>query len=254
MLCLTAIAIIVFVLGIGVIGGDLPQDQGHQAYEGRDRVPEMKFIKIQKGTFMMGSKTGEKNERPVHEVTINHDFELQETEVVQAQWEALMGKNPSHYRGPDRPVEMVSWDEIKGFIDRLNDRRDGYRYRLPTEAEWEYAERAGITTEFAGDLDEMVFYDKNSGLTTHPVRRKRPNNWGLYDIQGNVAEWVQDWYGKYEGKPVIDPQGPAKGSLKVIRGGGWHTKAEGCRSALRVAAPPEFRNSALGFRLARTAQ
>ena len=215
------------------------------------KAPDIKFVRVRSGTFTMGSNTGEKNERPTHQIMISRDYELQETEVTQAQWEALMGNNPSHFRGSNQPVETVSWDEVQQFISKLNASNDDYYYRLPTEAEWEYACRAGTTQDFAGNLDEMGFYDKNSGLTTHLVRGKRPNAWGLYDMHGNVWEWVGDWYGKYQGKQVVDPQGPTKGSLRVVRGGGWHSTAEGCRSAFRLGSEPGFRNSALGFRLVR---
>lgn len=227
-----------------------PNEDKSLAETGQEQSPlsETKFIKIQAGTFLMGSGTGEKNERPAHLVAIGHEFELQETEVTQAQWESLMGNNPSHYHGPDRPVESVSWNDVQAFISRLNTNPDGYRYRLPTEAEWEYACRAGTTEDFAGDLDEMGFYDKNSGLTTQPVRSKRPNAWGLYDLHGNVWEWVQDWYGEYQSKQLVNPQGPPRGSLRVLRGGGWHSTADACSSAFRLGAEAGFRNSALGFR------
>jgi formylglycine-generating enzyme required for sulfatase activity len=236
----TAAAIIFLVLESGVMGAIFLLTRQSDARESieRHQVPEMKFIKIRQGTFMMGSNNGEKNERPIHQVTISREFELQETEVTQAQWEVLMEKNPSAFRGADRPVESVSWEDCQEFINRLNARQDRYQYRLPTEAEWEYACRAGTTTEYAGDFGEMIIYDKNSGLSTHQVRSKRPNAWGLYDMHGNVWEWVQDWFDKYQGKQVVDPQGPHKGSLRVLRGG----------------SPPDFRNSALGLRLARTAK
>ena len=216
------------------------------------QLAEARFITVQPGTFLMGSNAGEKNESPVHRVTIDREFELQETEVTQAQWEALMGNNPSHYRGPDRPVESVSWHDIQKFLSRLNASQDVYRYRLPTEAEWEYACRTGTKEEVAGDLEERGLYEKNSELTTHPVRSKRPNAWGLYDMHGNVWEWVQDWLGKYPAKQLINPQGRGRGKLRVLRGGGWHSGGDACRCAFRLGSEPSFRNSALGFRLVRT--
>jgi formylglycine-generating enzyme required for sulfatase activity len=211
---------------------------------------EMKFISISPGKFMMGSKAGEKNEKPVHEVVIIKNFEMQETEVTQHQWQKIMGNNPSSFIGADRPVESISWNNIHLFIDKLNQLNDGYYYRLPTEEEWEYACRAGSKDDFTGNADEMCYYDKNSGLTTHPVRTKSPNKWGLYDMNGNVWEWVQDEYLTYNQK-----RSGRKGSgekWKVMRGGGWHTAKESCRAAMRLYENPDFKNSALGFRLVRT--
>jgi formylglycine-generating enzyme required for sulfatase activity len=216
----------------------------------------MTFVKIPAGTFMMGSPDSESgrysNEGPQHQVTISKAFELQTTEVTQSQWQAVMGSNPSKFKGPDLPVEMVSWDDAQAFITKLNAMGDGYRYRLPTEAEWEYAVRAGTTGPYAGDLDAMAWYDKNSGDTSHPVATKAANAWGLYDMHGNVWEWVQDWYGNYDASAVTDPVGPSSGSSRVHRGGGWSSGSRYCRSAYRPANSPGNRYADLGLRLLRT--
>src|SRR6185295_12837821 len=129
----------------------------------------------------------------VHKVRITRQFEIGKYEVTQEQWQAVMGDNPSNFKGANLPVEKVSWNDAQDFLLKLN-ARDGYTYRLPTEAEWEYACRAGSMGDFAGELDDVAWYDKNSGSKTHPVGQKRPNVWGLYDMHGNVSEWCSDWY------------------------------------------------------------
>jgi len=143
--------------------------------------------------------------------------------VTQAQWKAVMGANASQFKEEDRPVENVSWSDVQEFLRRLNAMNDLYRYRLPTEAEWEYAARAGSPLDMVADLGAVAWYDGNSGSQTHPVGRKRANGWGLYDMLGNVWEWCADWYGKdyYASSPIDDPQGPASGNLQVVRGGSW---------------------------------
>jgi formylglycine-generating enzyme required for sulfatase activity len=216
----------------------------------------MTFVKIPAGTFMMGSPDSEPgrnlDEGPQHQVTISKAFELQTTEVTQSQWQAVMGSNPSYFKGPDLPVEQVSWDDAQAFIAKLNAKNDGYRYRLPTEAEWEYAARAGTTGPYAGDLGAMAWYAPNSGGTTHPVGTKTPNAWGLYDMHGNVMEWVQDWYDGYSSSAVTDPVGPSSGSARVLRGGGWAYESQNCRSADRDSSSPDYRGGPLGLRLLRT--
>ena len=185
-------------------------------------------------------------------VLISKAFELQTREVTQAQWQAVMGSNPSSFKGPDLPVEKVSWDDAQAFIAKLNAKNDGYRYRLPTEAEWEYAARAGTTGPYAGDLDAMAWYEQNSGRTTHPVGTKAANAWGLYDMHGNVWEWVQDWDGNYDASAVTDPVGPSSGSYRVLRGGSWRHESQYCRSADRNSSSPGYRGYFLGLRLLRT--
>jgi formylglycine-generating enzyme required for sulfatase activity len=190
-------------------------------------------------------------------VHISKQFYLGKYEVTQLQWKAVMGNKPSHFKGRDNPVEQVSWDDAQEFIKQLNAKEGHNRYRLPTEAEWEYAARAGTNSAyFFGDnaalLKQYAWYSDNSEETTHPVGQKQPNAWGLYDMHGNVWEWVQDWYEEwyYSDSPGSDPKGPSFGSYRVLRGGGWHFDARLCRSADRFNYAPVNRNRSLGFRLA----
>ena len=227
----------------------------------------MTFKLIPAGTFMMGSPSyepGRDDDETQHQVTFTQAFYMQTTEVTQDQWVAVMGSNPSDFSGcSDCPVEQVSWNDIQTFITNLNTRGEG-TYRLPTEAEWEYAARAGSTTEFAnGDityyadmieceydpnLDAMGWYCYNSS-STQSVGQKNPNAWGLYDMHGNVYEWCQDWYGAYPSYSVTDPTGPLSGSDRVFRGAGWWNYARYCRSAYRGSSPPGDIGNVLGFRL-----
>jgi formylglycine-generating enzyme required for sulfatase activity len=214
----------------------------------------VEFVRIPAGEFMMGSSEGEDNEKPVHRVVLSRSFEMGKYEVTQAQWEAVMGNNPSYFKGADLPVEQVSWEDIQYFLQAMNAKNDGYVYRLPTEAEWEYACRAGTTTPHAGYLDGMGWYEVNSGKQTHPVGTKQPNAWGLYDMHGNVWEWCLDWYGDYPSNTVTDPRGPSTGSRRVARGGSWRGPEACCRSANRSINSPGGRGSDLGFRLVRQAR
>ena len=205
----------------------------------------------------MGSLNGNGDERPPHLVRISRGFEMGKYEVTQVEWEALMGSNPSRFKSADRPVENVSWDDVQRFIRKLNAKSDGFIYRLPTEAEWEYACRAGTTGDYAGSLDDMGWYERNSNGQTHPVGQKRPNAWGLYDMHGNVWEWVQDWFGPYDPSMVTDPHGPASAKYRTNWGGGWSFWAAYCRSAKRDGDAPGDRGDRsgfLGFRLVRTAK
>ena len=174
--------------------------------------------------------------------------------MTQAEWQAEMGTNPSEFSGCGScPVEQVSWDDAQEFIRSLNGRSGGSRYRLPTEAEWEYAARAGTSGDrYAPNLDVIAWYGDNSGDRTQPVGRKAPNAWGLHDMLGNVYEWVQDWKGDYPGGAVTDPGGPGSGSYRVFRGGGWISHARGCRAPIRGGFSPGVRLGILGFRLLRT--
>ena len=223
-------------------------------------VPDLnlQMAYIRPGSFIMGSESGADDEKPQTQVTLTQGYWLGKTEVTQAQWEALMGSNPSKFKGVDRPVEQVSWDDAMEFCRKLTERERGagrlpesYEYTLPTEAQWEYACRAGTTGQFGGDgnLDDMGWYSQNSGGTTHPVGQKQSNAWGLYDMHGNVWEWCLDWEDKYPGGSVRDPTGPASGALRVSRGGCWSREAIYCRSASRDGVSPG-RRSLLGFRLA----
>jgi formylglycine-generating enzyme required for sulfatase activity len=214
------------------------------------------FVAIPAGEFMMGSDSGEPNEKPRHWVRITKAFEMGKYEVTQTQWNAVMGANPSNIKGDDRPVETVSWNDVQEFLKRLNARDDGYRYRLPTEAEWEYAARAGSTADKVADLDAVAWYSGNSGSETHPVGRKRANPWGLYDMLGNVWEWCADWYGAdyYTSSPVEDPQGPGSGSIRVVRGASFLDGAYVPRGASRNGYGPVIRSFILGFRCVREAR
>lgn len=214
----------------------------------------MRLVRIPAGRFLMGSRKGDVDEMPVHWVTISRPFYLQTTEVTQGQWRAVMGENPSYFqKGDDYPVEQVSWDDVQIFLKRLNTRDPGKRYRLPTEAEWEYACRAGTTGERYGELDAIAWYGENSGNTTHPVGKKEPNAWGLYDMLGNVWEWCADLYGKnyYQALPGMDPQGSTSGLDRVLRGGCWYYSGNSSRSAYRNAFISGTRDSYIGFRCAR---
>ena len=226
----------------------------------QETLDAMEFARIPAGTFVMGSPEDEEGrydrEGPQHEVRISQDFWIGKYEVTQAEWEAVTGKNPSHFKdcGARCPVEQVSWEDAQEFIRKLNEREfgSGYVYRLPTEAEWEYAARAGTTGARHGELDEIAWYYDNSTGTTHPVGQKRANAWGLHDMLGNVWEWTADWFGDYPGGAVTDPTGPSTGSGRVLRGGGWCYYAWYVRSANRSGHSPGRRSGYIGFRLVRT--
>jgi formylglycine-generating enzyme required for sulfatase activity len=217
----------------------------------------MELVLIRAGEFQMGAPDGDKDEQPVHTVRISKPFYLGKYEVTQAQWQAVMVNNPSRFTGdPARPVENVSWDDVQEFIRQLNTKVSGVTYRLPTEAEWEYTARAGTTTAYSfgndkGQLGQYAWCGDTGGSQTHPVGKLKPNAWGLYDMYGNVWEWVQDWYGPYTADAAVDPAGPSSGSGRVIRGGGWDGDAGFCRSANRDRYAPGRRYDYLGFRLLR---
>ncbi len=215
--------------------------------------PNIEFVKIPSGSFTMGSPTSEKGRRDdeiQQRVTISKDFYLGKYEVTQAQWQAIMGSNPSNFKGDNLPVENVSWEDAQEFIKKLNAKGEG-TYRLPTEAEWEYAARAGTTGDYYGNLDSIGWYDKNSGSKIHPVGEKQANAFGLYDMSGNVWEWCEDWYGSYPSGSVTDPTGAATGSFRVYRGGSWLGDAANLRLANRNSYKPSYRGSILGFRVVR---
>jgi formylglycine-generating enzyme required for sulfatase activity len=235
--------------------GSGPTGQGGEAIDPLTKLLNS-FVQIAPGEVEMGSERGEVDERPPHPVRISQSFEMGECEVTQAQWQAVMGNNPSVFKdcGGNCPVENVSWDDAQAFIKELNARNDGYQYRLPSEAEWEYACRAGTAGDYAGDLGKVAWYEANSNGKTHPVRTKEKNAWGLYDMHGNVLEWVQDWFssGYYRQSPKVDPTGPAKGRKRVFRGGCWGVPAQQCRPTYRNQYSPTDRYNYLGLRLVRT--
>ena len=220
---------------------------------------EFKMIKVEGGTFSMGATSeqgsdADDDEKPVHSVTLS-DYYIGETEVTQELWEAVMGSNPSRFKGNDqRPVEMVSWDDCQEFIKELN-RLTGKKFRLPTEAEWEYAARGGkysrgYTYSGSDNADEVAWYDSNSGSKTHPVKTKKDNELGLYDMSGNVWEWCNDWWGCYQSYSQTNPTGPSEGESRVLRGGGWCYFDMGVRVSRRDYLTPGYRHIIIGLRLA----
>jgi len=222
----------------------------------------MEFVMIPAGEFNMGSSPEEKDrsdcESPVHRVTIQNPFYMGKSPVTQKQWKKIMGTSPSNFKDEARPVELVSWEEVQEFIKKLNLIENTAKYRLPTEAEWEYSCRAGTQSRyfFGNDeskLGDYAWYVDNTGRKTHPVGKKKPNPWGLYDMHGNVWEWVQDrWHENYNGSPS---NGSAwehgNCSARVSRGGSWYCDSDTCRSAARFSREPENRFANLGFRLVR---
>ncbi|MDI9569224.1 MAG: formylglycine-generating enzyme family protein [Pseudomonadota bacterium] len=254
----------------------------------------MTFLWIPPGDFMMGAsgqEAGRRVDEPRHQVSITRPFYIQVREVTQGQWERIMGSNPSHFRfcGSECPVEQVSWHDVQEFIRRLNEKEGTDLYRLPTEAEWEYAARGGRRNDPGGAflyltadvvppaLADAAWFIGNSCRAAEDARqsaygiamteysryspecgpqpggRKRPNSWGLYDMLGNVWEWVQDWQGPYPTGPVVDPAGPPAGDMRVYRGGSWLSSPAYCLPSVRGGAPPGMRDLAVGFRLARSA-
>jgi formylglycine-generating enzyme required for sulfatase activity len=227
----------------------------------------MQFVLIHSGTFMMGSpptEPGRNNDEIPHEVTITQSYYLQLTPVTQRQWRALMGNNPASFlnSGDDCPVDCVTWNDCQEFIRKLNLLGEG-TFRLPMEAEWEYACRAGTLSAFShGDINELfcgfdiklaeiAWYCGNSNRSSHPVANKLANTWGLFDMHGNVYEWCQDWYAEYEADFQKDVIGPPIGEARVLRGGSWFSSAKNCRSAARFYQPPNSKSQIkfLGFRL-----
>jgi len=215
---------------------------------------KLDMVMIPAGEFTMGDKES----RPAHKVKITRPFYLGAYEVTQAQWEAVMGGNPSRFKGAENPVERVSWEDCQEFIKKLNAKVGSElgRFALPTEAQWEYACRAGSEKHycFGGDKPGLLDYGwhvKNSRSKTEPVGAKKPNSWGLYDMHGNVAEWCQDWYGPkyYEKSRTNDPSGPARGTARVVRGGFWGASAWKSRSAYRDHNTPRRFGRHLGFRI-----
>ncbi len=233
----------------------------HQQAEAASET-EDGMVLIKGGCFDMGDifDTGDTDEIPVHTVCVG-DFYLSKTEVTQKQWEDVVGNNPSKFEDVDHPVEKISWYNVQDFIEKLNEKTGKY-YRLPTEAEWEYAARSGgFKEEWAGtnsesEIGEYAWYRKNSAKTgTHSVAGKKPNALGLYDMMGNVWEWCSDWYDRnyYETSPAKDPEGPAEGSTRVLRGGGWRSKPDQLRTVDRNDFVPTIKKFAnIGFRLARS--
>lgn len=216
----------------------------------------MIFVAISPGQFQRGSQDGDTDEQPVQSIRITNGFQIGKYEVTQQVWEAVMDENPSLLKSLERPVEMVSWTRVNRFIRQLNEQDTKWTYRLPTEAEWEYAARAGSksTYSFGNDakgLGNYAWYNEDTG--TQPVGRKEPNAWGLYDMEGNVWEWVGDWYQAdyYARGETVDPKGPARGTARVQRGGSWRQAAANVRLANRAKGGVSARSPDVGFRLVR---
>ena len=248
--------------GLGGQGGGSP---------GTSAAASTGYVRINPGRFEMGSPADEElryDNETQHEVVLTRAFLMKTTEVTQAEWSSVMGTNPSAHSGCSNcPVEQVSWDDAVEYLNELSS-RDGLQacysgdgifsgldctgYRLPTEAEWEYAARATTRGPGYGDLDEVAWYDENSGFETHPTGTKAKNAWGLYDMIGNVWEWTGDWYSEYPSGKVTDPAGPPSGGDRVSRGGGWRNVARNARSANRGDYAPGRRSDYLGFRAVRT--
>jgi formylglycine-generating enzyme required for sulfatase activity len=250
------------------------QQPAPAAARGAAATPEaplkMEFVKIPAGDFMMGCSMGDTmcdapaayfkglgldtnvKETPAHMVKITKPFEIGKYVVTQYQWQMVMGSpSPSTFqKGDNYPAENISWIQVQDFLTKINSMNDGFKYRLPTEAEWEYAARAGTTGPTTGELDAVAWYDQKGGPSTRPVGKKAPNAWGLYDVQGNVWQYVQDSYSDYKKNAVIDPVN-TKGDVKVLRGGSWDMPASVARVSSRLALPPNFKNNNTGFRLVR---
>jgi formylglycine-generating enzyme required for sulfatase activity len=221
----------------------------------------MEFVRIRPGSFMMGCSPGDgecyAEEKPAHRVSLTRPFDIGKYQVTQQEYQAVAGANASYFQGPRLPVEGVSWEDARKFCEALTAKHDGYLYRLPTEAEWEFAARAGSASPRYGALDQIAWHRDNSGGSTHPIGEKMPNGYGLYDTLGNVWEWVQDWYGVeyYAHSPETDPQGPATGEYRVARGGSWRGVARGpARVSSRYVLRPNVRSIVVGFRCVRVAQ
>ena len=217
----------------------------------------IEMVKVEAGTFMMGATSEMENpyswEKPVHQVTLPHDYYMGKYEVTQALWKTVMGGNPSYFKGDDLPVEEVSWEDCQEFISKLNS-MIGRKFRLPTEAEWEYAARGGKKSrgyQYGGssNISDVAWYDGNSGSKTHPVGMKQANELGIYDMSGNVYEWCQDWKGSYVNSSQTNPTGAVSGSYRVYRGGSWYYDARYCRSSYRNSGAPGCRLNRLGLRL-----
>ncbi len=221
----------------------------------------IEFVLVPAGSFQMGAHENEdatSKEKPRHQVTISKPFYISKHEITQKQWENVMGHNPSVHVGPTRPVDRVSWNDVQIFLQRLNGREKTTTYKLPTEAQWEYAARAGSETSYCyGDdqqgkkLIQYGWFEANSNKQSQPIGELKPNDWGIHDMHGNVQEWVQDRFDRkyYSKSPATDPHGPEKGRKRVTRGGSWINPAYHCRSAARAYYSPDYVDNDIGLRI-----
>lgn len=247
------IQLFVVTLFLSFVGSVFAQDELKGSREPDE--PEMVFV--DGGTFTMGCTSEQSdcgdNEKPAHQVTLS-SFHIGKYEVTQAQWREVMGSNPSHFSDCDEcPVEKVSWNDIQEFIGKLNE-HTGKKYRLPTEAEWEYTARGGNKSKgykYAGsdEIGKVAWHAGNSGTKTHPVGQKQANELGIYDMTGNVWEWCEEWIGDYSSSSQTNPKGPSNGTFRVLRGGGWYDNTRRCRVSIRYSNAPVARYSGNGFRL-----
>ena len=224
----------------------------------QSNLPDIAMVYVSGGTFTMGATSEQgsdawDDEKPAHSVTLS-GYYIGKYEVTQKLWKAVMGSNPSNFKGDNLPVERVSWNDVQEFLRKLN-AMTGKNYRLPTEAEWEFAARGGNSSrgyKYSGgnSIGNVAWFGVNSGSRTHAVGTKSPNELGIYDMSGNVYEWCQDWYGSYSSSSQRNPQGPNSGSFRVYRGGSWNYSAGRCRVSFRLYNTPGGRDSYLGFRLA----
>ncbi|MDY6297051.1 MAG: formylglycine-generating enzyme family protein [Alloprevotella sp.] len=256
-------AMLLMTFTFAACGGDDDDEKGDGTPKFQNQTitvggVSFKMIAVEGGTFLMGSPESDTeaydDEKPQHEVTLSNYY-IGETEVTQELWETVMDSNPSSIVGPKLPVEKVSWDDCQTFIGKLNE-KTGKTFRLPTEAEWEYAARGGkkskgYTYSGSNTIGNVAWYSDNSGETTHDVGTKQANELGIYDMTGNVREWCQDWYGEtyYEKSSTTDPQGPASGTSRVLRGGSWDIIAQSCRVAYRGIFFPDLGLNNIGLRL-----
>ncbi|MBW1613373.1 MAG: formylglycine-generating enzyme family protein [Deltaproteobacteria bacterium] len=252
--------ILVFAISFfasGLLHAELPYHMGVKIFKVNGVTFQLLYVPP--GTFMMGSPSneeGHKAEEIQHEVAITKGFWIGRTEVTQELYQVIMGKNPSYYKGPNFPVENVSWNDSVKFIHRLNDLLPDGHFNLPSEAQWEYTCRAGSKGAYCfgndgAKLDQYAWLGDNTHgkIRLQPVATKKPNAWGIYDMHGNLWEWCVDWYGEYPIRALSDPSGPPSGSEKVCRGGSWFSGKGGVRCADRDHAPLDYTSTSVGFRL-----
>jgi formylglycine-generating enzyme required for sulfatase activity len=255
-LCLTA------PVFLGIAGespkAELPAKKNRGRTFDLGKGVKLELVAIEAGSFIMGDDRGDAEEQPAHKVTIGKPFYLGKFEVTQEQWEAVLDVNPSRFKDAKLPVDRVSFEDCRAFVEKLNAQFAGAEvsFGIPSEAEWEYACRAGDTGQFCfgGDekkLGDFGWFEDNAAGRTHPVGEKNPNAWGLYDMHGNVWEWTADWYDDayYRESPELNPTGPKNGVSRVLRGGSWSDPAIYCRPAYRFCLPPWFRVHCYGLRV-----